>query len=50
MPDFCSYRQAEEVKAVRENRDPHKICEQYALDLNLMTKEEIKVGGAVGGD
>lgn len=37
-----SYRLAEEVKAVRENRDPHKICEKYALDLNLMTKQEIK--------
>ena len=31
------------MKAVRENRDPHKICEKYALELNLMTKQEIKV-------
>lgn len=37
-----SYRQGTEIKDIRDSRDPHKICEQYALDLNLMTKEDIK--------
>ena len=38
-----SYRSAEEVKDIRNERDPHKIAELYALQGNLLTPEEIKV-------
>ena len=38
-----SHRTEEEIKCVRETRDPHKIAEQLALEHNLMTPEEIKV-------
>jgi pyruvate dehydrogenase E1 component alpha subunit len=37
-----SYRSAAEVKEVRDTRDPLKKCEQLALELNLMTSDEIK--------
>ena len=40
---LSSYRSAAEVKEVRDTRDPLKKCEQLALELNLMTSDEIKV-------
>ena len=40
---LSSYRSAIEVKGVRETRDPLKKCEELALELNLMTSDEIKV-------
>lgn len=37
-----SYRSADEVKGIRQERDPHKIAEMYALEGNLISPEEIK--------
>ena len=35
------------MKDVRDTRDPLKKCEKIALELNLMTSEEIKVHNSV---
>ena len=40
---YCSYRPAEEVKAVRDKSDPIKLLEAYAIEGNLVTPEELKV-------
>lgn len=40
---YFSYRPPEEVKAVREEKDPIKIVEDYATEGNLATSEELKV-------
>lgn len=40
---FSSYRDAAEVKDVREKRDPIKLLTGYALDGNLVQEEELKV-------
>ena len=38
-----SYRPAEEVKAVREEKDAIKLVEAYAREGNLATLDELKV-------
>ncbi len=39
----CSYRTAQEVKDQRENNDAIAQLEQYAIEGNLITEEEMKV-------
>lgn len=40
---LCSYRDAAEVKAVRQERDPISIFTDYAFEGNLVTNDELKV-------
>ena len=40
---MSSYRTTEEVQTVRKERDPIKLAEEYAIEGNLLTKEELKV-------
>ena len=39
----ASYREASEIKGVREIRDPIKRVENRALEGNLATEQELKV-------
>jgi len=41
--DFSSYRTREEVKEVRETRDPIMTFKEKILAANLVTPDELKV-------
>ena len=43
MCSTCSYRHSTEVKKVREEKDPLKLVDAYALEGNLATVEELDV-------